>query len=78
MMKLGLERGCAGWFIKKIRRFRHDKTGAAAVLFGLVLLPVMFLLGTAIDYQRAVSAKMALQYAVDAGALAAARQAGST
>lgn len=57
---------------KSLTEFRHAKSGNVAILFGLSTLPLILLLGAAIDYQRATSAKSRLQSAVDTGAIAAA------
>lgn len=57
------------------RNFAGNRDGAVAVIFGLVFLPVLLLLGTAIDYQRAVRTRAALQYSLDATVLAAVAQA---
>lgn len=58
-----------------ISRFRADCRGQTAVLFGLMLLPVMASAGAAVDYMRAANARTAMQAAADAAALAAARDA---
>jgi Flp pilus assembly protein TadG len=54
------------------KEFWRDGTGGVAVIFGLVILPIMLVLGAAIDYSRATSMRTRLQAAVDAGALQAA------
>jgi Flp pilus assembly protein TadG len=58
-----------------ITRFRDDCRGATAVLFGVLLLPIMLSAGAALDYLRASKVRTAMQVAVDAAALAAARDA---
>jgi Flp pilus assembly protein TadG len=58
--------------IKSLTEFRRSKSGNVAVLFGLSTLPLILLLGAAVDYQRATTAKSQLQSAVDTGAIAAA------
>lgn len=64
--------------MQAIRRFRRDRSGATAVLFGLTLVPAMGLAGVALDYARAASARSAIQNAVDATALALVRDPAST
>jgi Flp pilus assembly protein TadG len=51
------------------RRFRTDRSGATAAIFGLAIIPVMGFAGAAIDYGRASAGKAQLQQAVDAAAL---------
>lgn len=55
------------------RAFLTDQNGGVAVLFGLLLLGVLFSVGMAIDYGRVVHTKTRLAQAVDAAALAAGR-----
>jgi Flp pilus assembly protein TadG len=57
------------------RRFKSDRSGTTAAIFGLAVIPVMGLAGAAIDYGRASSAKAQLQQAVDAAALGLVREA---
>ena len=52
-------------------RFAADRRGNVAMLFGLLALPIFGLVGTAIDYSRAVAMKQELQATLDAAALAA-------
>ena len=52
--------------------FRHDSKGAAALLFGITLIPVLLAIGSSVDYARALSAKQRLAQAIDAAGLAAA------
>jgi Flp pilus assembly protein TadG len=52
-----------------LRRFQADRGGNVIVTFALCLLPVFGLVGAAIDYSRANSARTALQAALDATAL---------
>lgn len=53
--------------------FIRNERGAIAVLFGLMLIPVVGMLGAALDYSRATNSKTDLQAALDATALAVAR-----
>jgi Flp pilus assembly protein TadG len=52
-------------------RFAVDTRGGIAIIFALLLIPVMGLVGAAVDYSRAAHAHTDLQAAVDAAALAA-------
>lgn len=58
-------------------RFRRDERGVAAMIFALAIVPVVGLVGAAIDYGRAASVETRLQTALDAAVLSAA-SAGST
>ena len=61
--------------MRTLKRFNQDERGATAVIFSLSLLPVMGLMGAAVDYSRATSARSQLQSAVDAAALQLTREA---
>jgi hypothetical protein len=50
--------------------FRRDRRGAAALLFGLTLIPMVAGVGMGIDYTRAQTLKKQLGHALDAAALA--------
>lgn len=58
-----------------IGRFHRDERGNFLMLFGLVLVPLMGVVGVAIDYSRASNARQALSSAIDSAALMAARDA---
>jgi Flp pilus assembly protein TadG len=58
--------------IEKSRKFLHERSGVAVVIFALGLMPIMGFLGAAIDYSAATTMKMRLQRAVDEAALVAA------
>lgn len=60
------------------KKFRRDRSGAVAILFGFAILPIMLILGAVIDYNRASSMRARLQEAVDASALQVARRASVT
>lgn len=51
------------------RRFRTDARGNVAVIFALVVIPLVALVGAAVDYTRENSARTALQSALDSAAL---------
>ncbi|MEM7775639.1 MAG: TadE/TadG family type IV pilus assembly protein [Pseudomonadota bacterium] len=53
--------------------FAHDRKGAVAIMFGLMLVIVFGLTGAAIDYGRAVNARQATINALDSAVLAAGR-----
>lgn len=55
-----------------LHRFRRDNKGATVMIFGLTLIPIVFGIGMAIDYGRAITAKTRLASAIDSAALAAA------
>jgi Flp pilus assembly protein TadG len=50
----------------------HDRQGAIAVMFALLLVPLLLAIGTATDFVRALQVQTALQGAVDSAALAGA------
>ncbi len=58
-----------------MQRFRDDQRGNFLMLFGLTLIPLMGVMGVAIDYSRASNARQALNAAIDSAALMAARDA---
>lgn len=60
-------------FIDRVSECRRDNRGQAAMFFGLALAPLLLTAGAAIDLGRASQARSALQDAVDAGTLAAAK-----
>lgn len=55
--------------MRKIRSFLNDSRASGGVLFGLMIVPTLGLVGAAVDYGRAISAKSALQASLDAAAL---------
>ena len=58
------------FFLNGSRAFLRSQGGHAAVLFGLMIMPLMGFIGAAVDYSRANSVKAAMQNATDATALA--------
>jgi len=52
-------------------RFRSGADGNAAIIFALVLLPILGIVGTAVDYSRASNVRSFLQNAADTAAIAA-------
>jgi Flp pilus assembly protein TadG len=55
------------------RAFRRDNKGTVAIIFALTSVVVVSLVGGAVDYGRAVTARDQIQNAVDAAVLAGAR-----
>ena len=53
------------------KNFCRDRRGNVAILFGLMAVPVLGVVGTAIDYGRAAKTKQELQSLIDGAALAA-------
>lgn len=52
-------------FLSWLRRFRDDRSGAIAILFALVLTPVLLSIGIGIDYGRATSYESSMQRVLD-------------
>jgi Flp pilus assembly protein TadG len=55
--------------LQTLRRFRRSDGGNVVFLFALTMVPTIGLVGAAIDYSRANSAKSAMQSAIDSTAL---------
>lgn len=62
-------------FTNHLRQLRDDRGGNIAILFALALVPMLGLIGMAMDYTRAVRVKASMHAAVDATALMMAREA---
>ena len=58
-----------------LARFNNDKRGSTAILFALMICPVMMLTGMAVDFSRMLTVKARMQTALDAAALAGGRAA---
>ena len=56
-----------------VRRWAINTRGQAAVIFGLIALPIFLATGMALDLSRQVTLKRNLQAAIDAAALAGAK-----
>jgi Flp pilus assembly protein TadG len=54
-----------------MRRFFHDRGGNVAIIFGLTLIPCVFLGGMALDFSSAIQKRALLNAAADAAAIAA-------
>jgi len=51
-------------------RWRNDESGAIIVIFALALVPIVAVMGAAVDYSRAAQLKTRVQEAVDSATLA--------
>jgi len=54
---------------RRVRTFRHAKAGNVVATFALATLPMVGMVGAAVDYSRGNSAKAAMQMAIDATGL---------
>src|SRR5947209_844982 len=63
--------------VKGLQRFGRAEGGNVLVTFALLLVPLMGLVGAAVDYSRANSDKAAMQAAIDATALMLSKNAAS-
>lgn len=52
------------------RRFRTDRSGSTAMIFGLAAIPIFLTIGAAVDYSKAAMMRSHLQAAADAAVLA--------
>ena len=58
-----------------LQRLRRDQSGNVAMLFSLLLIPLVAMIGLAVDFGRVYSVTSHTQAALDAAALAAGRAA---
>jgi Flp pilus assembly protein TadG len=58
-----------------LNRFCRDQNGGAAVMFAMVAVPLIAVMGAAVDYGRAAAIRTSMQAAADATALAISSQA---
>ncbi len=56
-----------------LSRFLQDRRGGVAPMFAIAVIPVLGLVGAAVDYSRANSVRAGLQSALDATSLAMAK-----
>ena len=63
--------GTVGAFL---RQFRAAKRGTTAIIFGIMVIPLMAITGGVVDYGRAVKTKSQLATALDAAILAAMKE----
>lgn len=54
-----------------LSRFGADRSGSVAILFSVILAPLVMMVGAATDYARVVASRAKLQSSVDAAVLAA-------
>src|SRR5215470_619735 len=54
---------------RRVRTFRHAKAGNVILTFALSFIPMVGMVGAAVDYSRGNSAKAAMQQAIDATGL---------
>lgn len=66
------------WCMFMTKAFNTSENGNVAVIFALALVPIMAMLGAAVDYSAASTAKLNLQNAVDVAVLAAAKEPDTT
>ncbi|MBV8568527.1 MAG: pilus assembly protein [Methylobacteriaceae bacterium] len=59
------------------QRFTEDRKGNVAMIFGLSLIPMLGLVGAAVDYSRAAQVRAQLNSTADAAALAAVSKSGN-
>ena len=57
--------------VEAVARFRDERKGNVAIIFGLSLVPMVFLGGMALDFSSAIQKRTRLNAAADAAALAA-------
>src|ERR1700724_2989074 len=62
---------------KKVLTIGRDRHGNVAITFALAMLPILGLVGAAVDYSHAISIRVALQGALDSTALKLSKQASS-
>ncbi|WP_316860668.1 TadE/TadG family type IV pilus assembly protein [uncultured Cohaesibacter sp.] len=58
------------------KSFLRDESGAIAIIFVVTLIPIILMLGAAVDYSRVALARSEAQDALDAATLAAVKQIG--
>ena len=68
-----LTRAAAAGTTGRLARFARAEGGAVAIIFGLVMVPVIGLAGAALDYSRASEDQSTTLAAADSAALAAVR-----
>src|SRR5215467_1607636 len=54
---------------KRARTFRHAERGNVVITFALALIPMVAMIGAAVDYSRGNDAKASMQSAIDATGL---------
>jgi Flp pilus assembly protein TadG len=59
----------SGVYLHGLQRFRRDERGVVLILFTLLIVPLMLIVGVAIDFSQTLVVKRQLAAAVDAAAL---------
>lgn len=62
---------CAMHHSFRLTRWGKDESGMVAPLFGMLIVPIVLLIGIAVDYSRAMNVQDRLQLSVDAAIVAA-------
>ncbi len=57
-------------FFQKLKQFQDDKKGNIMILFAMLIIPILALMGGAIDFKRAFNAKEDLRVCMESAALA--------
>ena len=65
----------AAWLSHRLAELRQCQRGNVAMIFGLAIIPIVGLVGVAIDYSRATNARTSMQSALDVAALALSKDA---
>ena len=65
--------GLPGRLGQVLGRFQRDQSGAVAMMFGIMLIPLTAMIGLAVDFGRVYAVNSSTQVALDAAALAAGR-----
>ena len=56
-----------------LRRLARDRRGNVAMIFALAIIPIVSVIGLAVDYSNAIRVRLKLQDATDSAVLAMAR-----
>ena len=62
------------WLTARLDAMRDDRSGSSVVIFALSLIPILMMVGLAIDYSNASRLRSHLGDAIDSAAIAAARE----
>jgi Flp pilus assembly protein TadG len=57
----------------RISKWFKEEEGTVAIIFASMIVPVVILIGSAIDFSRAMNGRMTMQFALDSAVLAAGR-----
>jgi len=67
--------GIAARFLRKLAQFEQCRRGNVAMIFGLAIIPIVGVVGVAVNYSRANDARTSMQAALDAAALILSKEA---